>query len=196
MATALFVTEERLKGYTGIDENVDPSDLYPYVLQAQDIYIAQSLGSKLYKRIKDDVVDNIVSGTPIDPDYKTLLDDYITPVVVHYAYWSALPHLKYRTKNKGVVSGNSEVADTITLEELQYLRNNIKQTAQFYDERLRDYLVNHSELYTEYTSYTSKDGMAPNRSTAYFTGLVIPGKYRKSRACDCGECEYCTDEIN
>lgn len=195
MATTLFITEERLKSYTGIDENVDPSDLYPYVLQAQDIYVAQSLGSKLYNRIKNDVVALVVSGTPIDPDYKLLLDDYIAPVVVHYAYYTALPHIKYRTKNKGVLSGSSEVADTITLEELQYLRNNIKQTAQFYDERLRDYLINHSDLYSEYTSYTSKDGMSPNRSTAYYTGLVIPGKWSKSRACDCGECDNCTNEI-
>ncbi len=196
MATCLFVTEDRLKGYTGIDENVDPSDLYPYVLQAQDIYIAQSLGSKLYKRVKNDIVNFVISGTPIDPDYQTLLDDYITPVIVHYSYWLALPHIKYRTTNKGVVSGTSEVSTTISLEELEYLRNSIKHTAQFYDERLRDYLINHSELYAEYTSYTSKDGMAPNRSTAYYTGLVIPGKWRKSRGCDCGECEYCTDEIN
>lgn len=195
MATVLLITEERLKGYTGIDENVDPKELYPFALQAQDIHLQQSLGTKLYDRIKTDVAAFVNGGTPIAADYKTLLDDYIQPTIVHYTYYLALPHIKYRTTNKGVLSGTSETAAGISLDELQYLRNTIKQTAQFYDERLRDYLREWNELFTEYTSYTSKDGMAPNRSTAYYTGLAIPGKWQKGRACDCGECEYCTDEI-
>ena len=195
MATVLLVTEERLKGYTAIDENVDPDELYPFALQAQDIHIQQSLGTKLYDRIKDDVEQFVKSGVPIDPDYKKLLDDYIVPTVVHYTYYLALPSIKYRTTNKGVLSGTSEVAQGISLDELQYLRNTIKQTAQFYDERLRDYLIQWNELYSEYNNYTSKDGMSPNRSTAYYTGLVIPGKWNTMRDCDCGECEYCSDDI-
>ena len=195
MATVLLVTEERLKGYTGIDENVDPDELYPFAVQAQDIHIQQSLGTKLYNRIKDDVEAFVKNGVPIDLDYRTLLDDYIVPTVVHYTYYLALPNIKYRTTNKGLLSGTSEVAEGVSLEELQFLRNTILQTAQFYDERLRDYLREWNELYEEYRSYTSKDGMSPNRSTAYYTGLAIPGKWRRDRGCDCGECEYCTDDI-
>lgn len=195
MATVLLITEERLKGYTGIDENVDPEDLYPFALQAQDIHIQQSLGTRLYDRIKNDVEQFVKSGVPIDADYKTLLDDYIVPTVVHYTYYLALPSLKYKTTNKGILSGTSEVGEGVSLDELQYLRNTILQTAQFYDERLRDYLREWNELYEEYRSYTSKDGMAPNRSTAYYTGLAIPGKWNRDRGCDCGECEYCTDDI-
>ena len=185
MATALFITEEKLKSFTAIDENVDPALLYPFVLQAQDFWVQQTLGTKLYNKMKELVVDNIMSGTPIPTDYKTLLDDYISPTVVHYAYYQALPSLKYRTTNKGILSGTSEVAQSITLDELQYLRNNIFDSAKFYDERMRDYLVWHSSLYPEYTTYTSGDGLNPDRSSAYYTGLVIPKNRYRSIDDDC-----------
>lgn len=176
MATALFVTEERLKSFTSIDENVEPVLLYPFVLQAQDLYIQTSLGTKLYNKMKDLVVDNVINGTPIPTDYATLLDDYIVPTVVHYAYYNALPALKFRTTNKGLLSGTSEVASPTSLDELKYFRNSIFDSAKFYDERLREYLKAYSNLYPEYMTYTYKDGMAPKRSTSYMTGLVIPRK--------------------
>ena len=191
MAT-LFVTEDRLKSYTGIEENVDPAILYPFVLQSQDLYVQQTLGTKLYNKMKELVDDKVINGTAIPTDYKTLLDDYIIPMVIHYSYWLALPHIKWRTSNKGLLSGTSEVGESVPLEELQYLRNSIKDTAQFYNERLRDYLKAYQELYIEYQSYTQKDGMAPKRGTSYYTGLAIPGRYTKY----CDDCEDSEGQIN
>lgn len=192
MATALFVTEEKIKSFTGLDENVDPAMLYPYVLQAQDFWIQQTLGTKLYDKVKELVVDYVANSTPIPADYKKLLDDYISPTVVHYAYYQALPQIKYKATNKGVMSGTSEVGAQITLEELQYLRNNIFDSAKFYNERLRDFLVAYQENYPEYQSYTNKDGMSPNRGTSYYTGLAIPN--RKYKYCD--DCEDSNGQAN
>lgn len=191
MAT-LFVTEDRLKSYTGIEENVDPAILYPFVIQAQDLYVQQTLGTKLYNKMKQLVDAKVINGTAIPTDYKTLLDDYIIPMVIHYSYWLALPHIKWRTSNKGLLSGTSEVGETVPLEEVQYLRNSIKDTAQFYNERLRDFLKAYQENYPEYQSYTNKDGMAPKRGTSYYTGLVIPGRYTKY----CDDCEDSEGRIN
>jgi hypothetical protein len=191
MAT-LFVTEDRLKSYTGIEENVDPAILYPFVIQAQDLYVQQTLGTKLYNKMKLLVDAKVINGTAIPTDYKTLLDDYIIPMVIHYSYWLALPHIKWRTSNKGLLSGTSEVGETVPLEEVQYLRNSIKDTAQFYNERLRDFLKAYQENYPEYQSYTNKDGMAPKRGTSYYTGLVIPGRYTKY----CDDCEDSEGRIN
>lgn len=192
MATALFVTEEKIKSFTGIDDNVDPVLLYPFILQAQDFYIQQTCGTKLYNKLKELVVDKVSGGTPIPQDYKTLLDDYISPTVLHYAYYQALPQIKYRTTGKGVVSGTSEVAQSISLEELQYLRNSVFDSAKFYNERLRDFLKAYQENYPEYQSYTNKDGMAPNRGTSYYTGLAIPN--RKYKYCD--DCEDSEGQAN
>lgn len=178
--TTLFITEEKLKSFTSIDENVDPAQLYPFVLQAQDFWIQQNCGTLLYNTLKNMVTEFVLNDTPIPTDYKTLLDDYIAPTVVHFAYYQALPMLKYRTTNKGVLSGTSEVAQGITLDELQYVRNTIFDTAKFYNERLSDYLQAFPNLFPEYQTYTYQDGMAPQRGTSYYTGLVIPRKYNNN----------------
>lgn len=185
MATALFITEERLKSFTSIDENVEPQLLYPFVLQAQDLYLQASLGTKLYNEMKDLVVDNVVNGTPIPADYLTLLEDYIAPMLIHYAYYNALPSIKYRSTNKGLLSGTSEVATPVSLDELKYFRNSIFDSAKFYDERLREYLKAYSNLYPEYTTFTNLDGMPPKRSTSYMTGLVIPRRRYNNYFDDC-----------
>lgn len=185
MATALFVTEEKIKSFTLLDDNLDPHELYPFILQAQDFYIQDTCGTKLYTKIKELVVDKVVSGTPIPTDYKTLLDDYIQPVVLHYAVYQALPALKYKATNKGVVSGTSEVSAQITLEELQYLRNNVFESAKFYNERLREYLRDYNTLFPEYMTFTYKDGMPPRYGTSYYTGLAMPKRKYYDKFDDC-----------
>lgn len=179
----LFVTEDKIKSFTGIDENLNPDILYPFVIQAQDLYVQQTLGTKLYNKVKSDVEAKVQNGTPIPADYKTLLDDYIVEMVIYYTYYLALPHIKYKTSNKGVLSGNSETSDAVSLEELQFLMNKVLSSAQFYNERLRDYLKAYQELYPEYNSYTEKDGMQPDRGTSYWTGLSMP-KNRYEKYCD------------
>jgi hypothetical protein len=185
MATALFVTEEKIKSFTLVDDNMDPGDLYPFVLQAQDFWIQQTTGTKLYDKLKQLVIDNVQSGTPIPADYDKLLNDYVVPTVLHYAVYQALPSIKFKATNKGIMSGTSEVSSQVSLGELQYLRDNIFSSAKFYNERLRDYLRDYSELYIEYRNYTYKDGMPPQHKTSYYTGLAIPKKtYGRFDDCD------------
>ena len=187
--TTLFITEDKLKSFTGIDQNVDPEILYPYVIQSQDLYVQSTLGTKLYNAIKNYVNDYVTNGTPIPSAYKTLLDDYVSNMVVYYTYYLALPHIKYKTTNKGLMSGTSEVGETIALEEVQFLMNQVLNTAQFYNERLRDFLVAYQEDYPEYQSYTNKDGMAPRRGTSYWTGLAMPGSNLSNYCYDCDNTE-------
>ena len=187
--TTLFITEDKLKSFTGIDANVDPEILYPFVIQSQDLYVQSTLGTKLYNALKTYVNDYVTTQTPIPQAYKTLLDDYVANMVVYYTYYLALPHIKYKTTNKGLMSGTSEVGETISLEEVQFLMNKVNSTAQFYNERLRDFLVAYQEDYPEYQSYTNKDGMAPKRGTSYYTGLAMPGTNLNKYCDDCDNSE-------
>ena len=187
--TTLFITEDKLKSFTGIDANVDPEILYPFVIQSQDLYVQSTLGTKLYNALKTYVNDYVTAQTPIPQAYKTLLDDYVANMVVYYTYYLALPHIKYKTTNKGLMSGTSEVGETISLEEVQFLMNKVNSTAQFYNERLRDFLVAYQEDYPEYQSYTNKDGMAPKRGTSYYTGLAMPGTNLNNYCDDCDNSE-------
>jgi hypothetical protein len=76
--------------------------------------------------------------------------------------------------NKDLVRKISEQSSAASLEDLKYLRNIVLNTAEYYAERLVDWLRNNSDKYPEYNSNSGAD-LSPNKE-AYFSGMNIqPG---------------------
>ena len=61
-STALFVSEQRFKAWTNVDANVRMQDISPYLIQSQDLYMQDTLGTKFYTRLKDGIInDNLTN---------------------------------------------------------------------------------------------------------------------------------------
>ena len=185
MATALLVSEQRLKQWTNLDENVRVEEITPFIIQAQDIYIQDQLGTLFYNRIKDGIIAN-----DLNANEAAFLQDYIGPTIMQYALYLMMPGLKYKLSDKGVLSGSSENATQSTLDELKYLRQSTLDTAEFYAERLREYLLDNPGIFPQYTNPGS-DGMYPNKQKPYFSGLVVPRFYSNYYDKDCENCDDC-----
>lgn len=183
---ALFVSEQRFKAWTQVDENVRFEDLIPFIRQAQDISCQNTLGTKFFQRLKD----GIVAGD-LTTDEKHLLNEYVAPVVMQYGLYLMLPSLKYKLVDKGVLSGTSEDTAGTNLDELKYLRENTLQTYEFYSKRLREYLIDNPGMFEQYES-PGTDGMYPDRSNPYFSGLVTPNGPRNKPSAQPG-CDECDD---
>jgi hypothetical protein len=187
--TALLVSEQRLKQYTSLDVNTRVEEITPWIIAAQDIYIQDLLGTTFFNELRDDVINNTLSN-----DEKGLLNNYIQPMLCHYALYLMLPSIKYKIVEKGLLSGTSEETAPTTLEELQYVRQAELDLAQFYQERTREYLRNNPGMFPSYDAWNTLDGMAPNRERPYFSGLVTSGirKYKTyyDERCqdDCSDC--------
>lgn len=183
---ALFVSEQRFKHWTQLDENVRFDDLVPFIRQAQDIACQNTLGTKFFQRLKD----GIIAGD-LNADEKHLMNEYIGPAVMQYALYLMLPSLKYKLMDKGVVSGISEETAATSLDELKYLRQSTLDTYEFYSKRLREYLMDNPGMFTEYDS-PGAEGMYPDRSNPYFSGLVTPNGPRNKPTAQPG-CDECDD---
>ena len=164
----IFVSEERIKAYTQMHENVQVQDIVPSILQAQDIYLQPMLGTKFYTALKG----KILAGT-LTVDETTLVADYIAPYIMNWGFAMAMPFIKYKVVDKGIVSGTSETASQTTLDELNYLVGKVESTAQFYGQRLREFLFDHPGMFPDYEN-PGIDGMLPNRNSPYFSGLTVP----------------------
>lgn len=187
--TALLVSEQRLKQWTNLDSNVRVEEITPFIIQAQDIYIQDSLGTKFFNRIKDGIIN-----ANLTTDEQTLLNDYIGPTLMQYALYLMMPGLKYKLVDKGVVSGTSEESTQTSLDELKYLRQSALDTAEFYNERLREFLCDNPGMF-EFYDTPGVDGMHPNKQSPYFSGLVVPKRYKnyyeqKCEGCN-GGCTAC-----
>jgi hypothetical protein len=165
----LFVSEEKLKYFTSINQNVSPDDLVPYIVQSQDIYLQNFLGATYYQSLKRD----ILAGTVTGPD-QFLMDNYIGYAVLNWAMSVALPFLKYKIFNKSVLSPKSETADSITLEELKFLQSECRNTAETYSKRMVEWMVLHPGDYPLYIAPNVLDGQLPDRGNPYYDSLVTP----------------------
>ncbi|QDP51736.1 MAG: hypothetical protein Unbinned92contig1003_49 [Prokaryotic dsDNA virus sp.] len=170
----LFVSEDTIKKSTTINGNVDVELLLPYIKVAQDIHIHQLLGTDLYDKLQNDVATSSLAGV-----YKTLIDEYVQPVLIHYSLYECLPFLSYKIMNKDIVRKISETSSAATLDDIKYLRNIVKDTAEYYSERLVDYIRDNTESYPEYSSNTGSD-LPPTKET-YFSGIVMDRDMQRNR---------------
>jgi hypothetical protein len=170
MAYTLFISESRLKRLTAVHENLEPDELTPFVLQAQDVYVQELLGTKFYNNLKG----RVISATTTS--YETqLLNDYIAPMLANYAVYLALPSFNYKMKNKSVLNPSAEEAVNTGLSELKYLRGSVKDTSEFYRERAREFLMDNENEFPDYINY-GVDGMSPNKRQAYHSNIVMPNQ--------------------
>ena len=166
---ALLVSEEKLKAFTSINQNVSPADLSPYILQSQDIVLQNYIGATYYMQLKNQVVSNTVSA-----DNQFLLDNYIGNAMCNWGLFYALPFLKYKIFNKSVVSPTSENSEPITLEELKFLMEQVRSAGETYMKRMIEWMVLHPGNYQAYVAPRVLDGQLPERGNPYFGSLVTP----------------------
>tara|TARA_R110002012_G_scaffold300021_1_gene499486 strand:+ start:881 stop:1453 length:573 start_codon:yes stop_codon:yes gene_type:complete len=163
VTNVLLISATTLKNTTTISESVDDANIYPITMLAQDKYILPVLGTDLFEKLKTEV-----AGTPAG-NYLILLRDYVSKCLCWYTYAELLPHLKYRVVNHSVVSMNNEQGTTATFDDLKPLISQAIDMAQFYRERMIDYLSNNSSLFVEFSSNTGAD-MSPT-SRNYYAGI-------------------------
>ena len=165
MAYVLFISEERLKDSTTIGLNVDPSLLLPYIKQAQKLQIETRLGTNLTDKLKALIVAGTVNNVGNEA-YATLLNDYIAEVLPSYCLWMAVPFLRYKIENGNIYSKTSETGTALSTEEAQQLRNEVLNTAEYYMERMVDYICNNTSRFPEYSTNTGAD-VSPDRNSYY-----------------------------
>jgi hypothetical protein len=170
MAYVLLISEQKLKDSTAINLNVDVNILLPYVLQAQTLYIEPKLGTQLYEHIKGLIQAGTI-GNVGNAAYKTLLDDYISFVLVNYSFYHAIPYLRFKVENGNIYSKTSETGTALSTEESQSLREEISNTAQYYTERLIEYIRNNTVDYPEYSTNSGAD-VNPDKN-AYYNGMNL-----------------------
>ena len=163
---ALFITIKELKRKSIFDGNLDSDKIIQFIEVAQDTEIQTYLGTKLYKKLQADIIGDTLTG-----DYKTLVDDYIKPMLVWYTQAAFIPYAAYQISNGGIYKHNSENATSVDQSEINSLASHATETAEFHTQRLMDHMNYNSNLYPEYIS-NQNDGMYPEKDVN-FTGWVL-----------------------
>jgi hypothetical protein len=167
MADALFITRKDLVKFSSVNGNVDTDKFLQYIKIAQDIHIQNYLGTDLYDKIQTDIEASSLTG-----DYLALVNDHIKPMLIHWAMVEMLPYISYTIANKGVFKHSSENAENVSKEEVDFLIEKERTTAQYYTDRFIDYMsFNASSKFPEYYTNANED-VYPDKD-ANFGGWVL-----------------------
>jgi len=166
MATALFITRTDLVKNSIVNGSVDTNKFIQFIKIAQEIHIQNYLGSSLYDKISADIVAGTLSG-----DYETLVEDFVKPMLIHFAMVDYLPFAAYQVNEGGIVKYLPENAESVQKTEVDYLVDKHRGFAQFYTRRMIDYIQFNQSKYPEYNT-NEQDDMFPD-TDANFTGWVL-----------------------
>ena len=176
MAYVLFITEAKRKDSTAINLNVDPEILLPYVLQAQRIYIETKLGTTLYEKLESLITAGTI-GNVGNEAYKTLVDEYIGDCLPSWAFHMCIPYLRFKTENGNIYSKTSETGTALSTEEAQHLREEVRNNAEYFTERMIKYITNNITLFPEYNTNSGAD-ISPDQN-AYYNGMNLERPMRQ-----------------
>ena len=163
----LYISATRLKTDSALGGSVDDDLIMPYILLAQDMHILPGLGTELDNDLKAHIQAGSLAG-----DNKTLVETYIQPALVQFAFTQLAPYLRLRFVNNAVVvMGSTEQSSSASYEDLKPVMDTATNAAEFYLARMIDYIRNNTNLYPKYNTNSGAD-LDPN-TNAYFSGIQL-----------------------
>jgi hypothetical protein len=176
--STLWIGQDYLIRHSVIDDNTEYDKITPVIELVQDKYILPLLGTGLYNTIETHILAYINSATTIPAAYKTLIDNYILKMMVHYIMYESSPTFKFRYANKGIMTNSSDNGQPIPTNDMEYLMNIWKTNGEMYGDRMIKYLNYNNSTYPTYNNNTGAD-IFPERN-AYdvdiYLGTRILGK--------------------
>lgn len=165
-----FISVSFLKDNTPINENLDDKLLKSAIKEAQEVYVRDVIGSGIYNELQDQAFNGTLTA-----DNTTLLDSYIAPCLKYYTLVESMLPMTFKFLNKSVSSRTADNANPITPSELTLIEQRYRDKAEYYAERLRDYLKENTTLYPLYLNPGSGFDVIHPSNTAFFGGMYLPG---------------------
>lgn len=150
MATAHFISDTYLKSNSPLSGNYDINEIYPFARTAEEKYIQEAIGTKLYDRLVESL-----NASPKDTTANeiTLLKK-IRSAVLWYTVYEALPFLDIKIRNIGVVRQGGENLQNVGRSDVTFLREQCKNNADYYLNLVQRYLCENGDLFEQYRSGT------------------------------------------
>lgn len=108
----MLISPQKVKTYGVINLNVNESEIGNAIRISQNVYLIDIIGSDLVEHVQQLVFNKVkgITGDTIDDEqnvaYKTLLDEYLTPVLVYRTAVELCSILSLKIRNMGVIKNN------------------------------------------------------------------------------------------
>ena len=148
MTNILLISEDTLKTYSHLNDNVFGKSLTPAIITAQDIYLQKFLGSCLYKKVLELVQNGGIRNEKYAM-YKELLDNYITNFLIYQTLANLIPEISTKITNMGLVVSNDEHVQNVTQGERDLVMGQYQKYADAYCKMMQDFLKENRDNFPE-----------------------------------------------
>jgi hypothetical protein len=157
-----WITQSYLKQLTPINTNVDVSEVASHIETCQIIHTREILGKNLYDDLNTKFINNTLNTI------ETELFEIIKQSIAYRSSEIAIPFLHIKIRNKGVVKLRDEYAEAASLEDMKYLRSELKNRAEYFEKRIQEFLCQFSIDFPLYTQDTNPHNQIyPNHNEPY-----------------------------
>mgnify|MGYP006269263535 CR=1 FL=1 len=187
MASILFIGEEYLKQTTPITENIDTKFIGSQITFAQDSFIQDILGEKLYGTLQ-----SAYSAQTLD-QYQTALILLIKPTLAYASAEAIIPFIHIQIKNKGTLNLEAESGKQSSFSDMKFIMEQMKNRKEFYAQRMVDYMVNNWSSFPDLQqSQINGIGIYPDTKSPYTCDLYTRDYSRSGLGRMCSVCGgYC-----
>ena len=172
MATALFITRNDIIKNSPLQGAIDADALLPFMSTAQVKYIKNLIGTVLYDYLQAQIIAGTVSSLSVA--YQDLLDEHIKPTLIWYTCVEYIPFSSIQFKSNGAVKQASEQGTAPSKTEIDYLKQQAQQNADYYALRLQNYLISYSNQIPQYLeSVGNQTQIYPDMTNQFFPGIQL-----------------------
>ncbi len=175
----ILITNFQLTEGSPLGGNIDV-DKYSFVIkETQTFVIEPILGTKLYNKIVSDNDAGTITGV-----YKTILDNYIRPILIYTVSAEYMMIASFNVANAGIFRYAPENTEPISQKETEYLANKQRGKADVYIERLQRFLCDSANDIEEYDLAQDNDyDVKPDKHLNTFGGWRLsPERYSGTNA--------------
>lgn len=139
----MIINEKYFKQYSPIPLNFNMAEVKNYIPVAEKIWVRPLIGYELFDEIEQQVNDNQVSE-----EVATLLTDgglwqYLSFATVY----EALPMIWSHISEVGVTKGKSDNSDSLTLKDMTYVSQHLRNQVEVLKDQLKKWLCEHNEYF-------------------------------------------------
>jgi len=167
MNIVYFLKVDELNLYVSVEENIDSKKILPSILETQNTYLVETLGSDFFNHLEDQWI-----GSTMSTDEQYLLDKYIKPMVAFYTAYRLYDDLNYKATNKSITKESSQFGQPSDFREITYLKNKYLTSAVQKNNLLHKYLCDNSNLFPLWENPTSTE-VQPRSWKGYDNGVYF-----------------------
>jgi len=166
MAFISFISETYLKTFAPINNNVDINDLTPHLESTELMFTRELLGKDVYDDLKTKFIAQTLNL--IETDLVVILKE----AIAYRCAEQAIPFIATKIRNSGVVKLTGENYQAAALVDVKYLRSELANKAEFYEQRVVNYICNYKASFPLY-AWSNKNDPSPNMSTPYDSDIAF-----------------------